>query len=351
LAGRKLGKSPETALTETPRTGRRATSYDVARLAGVSQSAVSRCFAPGGSIAAGTRDRILKAAAELGYRPNALAQGLISRRTNLVAVVLSRLTALHYPEVLAELSHRLTERDLRMLLFSLDAESDIDETLDQVWRHSVDGVICAARLSDKQVEMFSAHEVPLVLYNRVGDRAPAASVSCDSAAGQRDLVSRLLGAGHKEFAVVAGPADSYVGEERRRAALMRLGEAGIEDVPVVRGDYGYASGAEAFENLLTKRKRYDAIVCVNDLMAIGVMDAARERHGLDIPGDLSVVGFDGSDPASWESYRLCSIRQPVRRMTQAAVDMLLERIDDPAVPAERRLFNGMLLEGRSARLG
>lgn len=338
-------------LADTPRTGRRATSYDVARLAGVSQSAVSRCFAPGGSIAAGTRDRILKAAAELGYRPNALAQGLISRRTNLVAVVLSRLTALHYPEVLAELSHRLTERDLRMLLFSLDAESDIDETLDQVWRHSVDGVICAARLSDEQVQMFSAHEVPLVLYNRVGDRAPAASVSCDSAAGQRDLVSRLLGAGHKEFAVVAGPADSYVGEERRRAALMRLGEAGIEDVPVVRGDYGYASGVEAFENLLSKRRRYDAVVCVNDLMAIGVMDAARERHGLDIPGDLSVVGFDGSDPASWESYRLCSIRQPVRRMTQAAIDMLLERIEDPAVPAERRLFNGMLLEGRSARLG
>lgn len=330
--------------------GRRATSYDVARRAGVSQSAVSRCFAPGGSIAPATREKIMRAATELGYRPNALAQGLISRRTNLVAVVISSLSALHYPEVLAELSHRLTARDMRMLLFSLENESDVDEVLDQVWRHRVDGVICAARLSDAQVEEFDAHRVPLVLYNRVAPHQPAASVACDSVTGQRDLVSRLLAAGHRRFGIIAGPTDSYVGEERRRAALARLHEEGIDDVPCERGDYGHASGVHAMQALMARGISYDAIVCVNDLMAIGAIDAARTHGGFRVPNDLSVVGFDGSGPASWEAYQLTSVRQPVRRMTEAAIAMLVERIEDPDLPAERRLFHGQMIEGRSARI-
>ena len=137
--------------SKPPQSMRRATSYDVAKAAGVSQSAVSRCFAPDGSIAPATKARIIKVATELGYRPNALAQALISKRTKLVAVLISNLTNLYYPEVLDELTRRLTERDTRVLLFSLRSEGEVDEVLDQVWRHNVDGVISAARLSDAQI--------------------------------------------------------------------------------------------------------------------------------------------------------------------------------------------------------
>jgi DNA-binding LacI/PurR family transcriptional regulator len=332
-------------------TGRRATSYDVARVAGVSQSAVSRCFAPGASISPKTRELVLRVASELGYRPNALAQGLISRRTNLVAVLISSLTNLYYPEVLAELAKRLTARDTRVLLFALDSESGVDEALDQVFRHSVDGAICAARLSDKQVRLFADHRVPLVLYNRTAAGVPAASVSCDSAAGERELVERLLAAGHRRFAVVAGPEDSSVGEDRRIAALDRLLRAGIADVPVVRGDFSYESGARGARRLMEGGQRFDALVCVSDLMAIGAIDACREAFGLCTPQDISVVGFDGSGPASWAGYRVTSIRQPVHRMTEAAVAMLVERIDDPTTPCERRLFSGEFVPGASARTG
>jgi DNA-binding LacI/PurR family transcriptional regulator len=329
--------------------GKRPTSYDVARRAGVSQSAVSRCFAPGASIAPDTREKIMKVAAELGYSPNALAQGLISGRTKLVAVIISSLTTLYYPEVLSELTQRLLARDTRVLLFSLHAESEIDEMLDQVWRHSVDGVISAARLSDAQIKMFENRRVPLVLYNR--ESASAASVSCDSAAGERDLVDRLLAAGHKRFGVIAGPKDSYVGEARLSAAIERLAQFEIADVPMVRGDFSYESGAAGLRALMSERDGYDAVVCVSDLMAIGAMDAGREDFGLRIPEDLSIVGFDGSGPATWASYRLTSVRQPVRRMTEAAVNMLVERIEDYAMPAERRLFTGQFIAGRSARVG
>lgn len=329
---------------------RRATSYDVARAAGVSQSAVSRCFTPGASIAPATRERIVKAADELGYRPNALAQGLISGRTNLVAVLISKLTNLYYPEVLAELTDRLTAQNMRVLLFSLGLESDVDAQLDEVWRHGVDGVISAARLSDDQVRLFADRGVPLVLYNRKSDRVPAASVSCDSVAGEHLLVDRLLAAGHRHFGLIAGPVTNSVGEERRTAALERLAEAGIVDVAVERGDFNYEGGGAALRALIQADKELDAVIAVNDVMAIGAIDVARAEFGRSIPDQLSVVGFDGADPASWYSYRVTSIRQPVRRMTDAAVSMLVERILDPELPAERRLFAGQFLKGASARL-
>jgi DNA-binding LacI/PurR family transcriptional regulator len=334
----------------TPTHPRRVTSYDVARMAGVSQSAVSRCFVPGASIAPKTRALIMEVAAKLGYRPNALAQGLISGRTNLVAILISNLTNLYYPEVLAELSSRLLARDIRVLLFSLTSESKVDDVLDQVLRHSVDGVISAARLSDAQLRQFSEHRVPVVLYNRTSGTVPAASVSCDSAAGERELVERLLSAGHRRFGIIAGPEDSSVGEDRRRAAQFALSESGIRDVPVVRGDFSYESGSKGLHALLTERDGYDAVIAVNDQMAIGAIDAGRDEFGLHIPDDLSIVGFDGTGPASWMSYRVTSIRQPIRRMTDAAVAMLTERIADSSMPPEHRLFTGQFIAGRSARL-
>ena len=328
--------------------GRRPTSYDVARIAGVSQSAVSRCFAANASIAPAKRELILKVAKDIGYHPNALAQGLISRRSNIVALVISARTNLYYPEVLAELSERLNERNIRVLLFSLSAESDVDGVLDQIWRHSVDGVISAARLSLAQVAQFAERRVPLVLYNRVASGAP--SVRCDSVAGERALVERLLAAGHRRFGLICGPADNYVAEERRMSALATLAEAGIEHVPEFPGDFSYASGHRAMHHLHATVARPEAVVAVNDLMAIGAMDAARIDLGMIIPDDLSVVGFDGSGPAQWDSYDLTSIRQPVRRMSEAAVAMLMERIEDGAAPPEQRLFAGQLLSGSSARI-
>ena len=184
--------------------GRRATSYDVARLAGVSQSAVSRCFRTGSSIAPTTRERVEKAAAKLGYQPNAIASGLITKRSNLVGVLISNLTNLYYPEVLAELTHRLDERGVRVLLFALQSESHVDAALDQIWRYRVDGVISAARLSTDQLRSFERHGVPVVLYNRFGEGESVASVCCDSISGERLLVDRLVGAGHKHFGVIAG---------------------------------------------------------------------------------------------------------------------------------------------------
>ena len=328
---------------------RRPTSYDVARLAGVSQSAVSRCFRPGNSLSAEKRKIILKAAEKLGYEPNVFASSLITKRSNLVAVLISNLTNLYYPQVLAELTQRLDEQGVRVLLFALQNEGDAGEVLSQVWRYRVDGAIAAARLTLEHLAQFERHRVPVVLYNRHAENDAVPSVFCDSVGGERLLVDRLVEAGHKRFAILAGPPDSYVGNQRVEGALARLAHHGLK-AEVLPGRFDHESGADGLRAVMAMKQRVDALICANDLMAIGAIDAARHEFGLKIPDDLSVVGFDGVGPAAWPSYRLTTIRQPVRRMTDAAVTMLLERIANPELPPEVRSFSGSLIEGSSARL-
>lgn len=328
---------------------KRPTSYDVARLAGVSQSAVSRCFRPGSSISPDKRKAIEKAATKLGYQPNAIASGLITKRSNLVAVLISNLTNLYYPEVLAELTHRLTGEGVRVLLFALQSESDVDAALDQVWRYRVDGAISAARLSAAQLRAFERHRVPVVLYNRFGEGEPVPSVCCDSIGGERLLVDRLVKGGHRSFGIIAGPDDSFVGNQRVEGAALRLAEHGLTP-RIVAGAFDHDSGAAGLRELMAGETRPEAVICANDLMAIGAIDAARHEFGLSLPKDLSVVGFDGVGPAAWPSYQVTTIRQPVRRMTEAAVTMLLERVEDPSLPHEVRSFAGNLIQGNSARL-
>ena len=329
-------------------TRRAGTSYDVARLAGVSQSAVSRCFRPGASVAPATRARIVAAADTLGYRPNAIAQGLITRRSNMVAVIISNLTNLYYPEVLAELTQRLSQRGARVLLFALEAESEIEGVLDLVWRYQVDGAIVAARLSGPQLLAFAARDMPLVLYNRQSINVPAASVMCDFSVGEQ-LVDGLVASGCRAFGLIGGPADSAVGEARVEGARARLLQAGLRPLGNERGDFSYDGGHAAAHRLFAAH-RLDAVIAANDVMALGAMDAARLDLGLRIPEQLSVVGFDGVAPAKWRSYRLTTVRQPVGRMTAAAVAMLFERIEGAAIGPERRIFPGELIRGETARL-
>jgi DNA-binding LacI/PurR family transcriptional regulator len=153
------------------------TSYDVARAAGVSQSAVSRCFSPGSSISKATRAKVVAAADALGYRPNAIARSLITQRSSMVAIVVANIG--FHPEMTAWLSRCFTARGLHVLLFTLEHEGDADRVVDQIWRYRVDGVVAAVHLPSHYVEAFAARRTPLVFLNRLYRDVPANSVCCD----------------------------------------------------------------------------------------------------------------------------------------------------------------------------
>ena len=330
---------------------KRATSYDVARLAGVSQSAVSRVFKSGASASLKMRKRVLAAANEIGYRPNAIARGLITQRSNMVGVVISRMTNLYYPELLVQLTQAFSDRGIRVLLFTLEHESEINVVLEQTLQYQVDGIVTAAILNSSQLDMLNTAGIPVVLYNRQAEQGQAAAVRCDQEAGEDWLVSRLIESGHKSFAIISGPKDSTVSMERTSGALRRLSELGISDVTLVSGDYSYDSGHQGVLEIYELLGALpDAVIAANDAMAIGCIDAARESLGALVPDSLSVVGFDGIGAAEYAAYQLTTVRQPVARMTQATVDMLLQRIENPELGHEQRIFQGTPIRGRSARL-
>ncbi len=330
---------------------RRATSYDVAELAGVSQSAVSRVFQDGASASKAMRERVMAAADKLGYRPNAIARGLITQRSNMVAVVISKLTNLYYPEVLVQLTQRFSEHGVRVLLFALERESDTATVLEQMLQYRVDGILTAALFTPEQLRTIAGAHIPVVFYNRSSRDQLVSSVRCDQEEGERWLVDELVAAGHRSFGIVEGPADSVVSIERKMGALNELAEKGISDVTTVSGDFGYETGRRCFAELVERRgSPPDAVIAANDVMAIGCIDEARQACGLQVPGDISIVGFDGVGPARYAAYDVTTVRQPVQRMTESAASMLLERIENPELSPEKRAFAGIPVRGSSARL-
>ena len=333
------------------RAARRVTSYDVAQLAGVSQSAVSRCFKPGASVSKSTYARVMEAASRLDYIPNAAARSLITRRSNMVAVLITNQANLYYPELLAELSQQITARGKRVLLFTLARETDVDRVLADVWQFQVDGVIAAARLTEAHVAEFERRHMPLVLFNRTLRERAVNTVTCDHLEAGRMLASRLAAAGHRRFGIIAGTEDSSVAGERRRGACERLAELGLPPPVVVPGQADYRSGGAGLKAIIAQMGRVpDAIICGSDVMAIGCLDCARHELGIDVPGRLSVAGFDAVEPSNWLSYNLTTLRQPMPKMAMAAADLLCAVIDSDDSQPERRVFSAQFIEGATARL-
>lgn len=328
--------------------GRRATSYDVARLAGVSQSAVSRCFKPGASVSKKMRDRVMKAAEELEYQPNAIARGLITQRSHLVAVLVSGRLNLYYPEVLFRLTDELSKQGLRVLLFTVDSEDDAEKVVDQACLFQVDGVISASHLSRDQFATLTKRNIPVVFFNRYFADVSTNAVFCDPTAQVRDLIDRLVEYGHTDVGLVRGPEANMVSRERSRIVSEALARKELSVAAEVYGDFTYETGGSALQELMNSGAvTPTAIICINDMMAMGCMDEARYVLDLKVPGDLSIASFDGIGMAQFASYEITTIRQPIGRMCEAAVDMIASRAERPEQSNEKRVFEGALIEGAS----
>lgn len=326
--------------------GRRATSYDVARIAGVSQSAVSRCFKPGASVSKRMRDRVMAVARDLEYQPNAIARGLITRRSNLVAVMISGRVNLYYPEVLFKLTEHLSVMGLRVLLFTVDSEDDVAGMLDQVWQYQVDGVISASHLSFDQYKQLEKRGIPVVFFNRYFLKYSTNAVYCDPTQQATALIGRLVELGHLRFGLISGPDKNMVGNERIRIVREALKLHGLEPSAEAAGDFTYESGALALQELLGAGDAAPtAVICANDMMALGCIDEARKVLELRVPEDLSIASFDGIGMSQFASYELTTIRQPIDRMSEAAVSILAGRIEQPDQSNEKRVFEGALIEG------
>lgn len=335
----------ETIVMDDKITGRRLTSKDVARVAGVSESAVSRAFTSGASLAPAKRAHILKAAREIGYRPNIMARAVVTRRSNVVGLILFNETNRHYPDVLLVLSRAFSKIGVRVMLFLVDEVEEISSVIDHILSYQLDGVIAAAPIAPLDLEHLAAAQVPLLFYNRPGEDG-VASVSCDHHASGTLIARYVLSEGARRIALIRSYAEAYVGNERMRGVEEELIRSGAQIITDYRGDFNYDRGVAAVLDWAARGiKDYDAVIAANDVMAIGAKDALVFKLGIRVPEDVIVAGFDGIEASRWLSYCIASVDQPIEHMAQAAVEMMALRIENELLPAERRLFPGRLHTG------
>ncbi len=327
----------------------RVTSYDVARRAGVSQSAVSRAFRSGASISPDLRARVEAAADALGYAPSNIARTLNTQRSQTIGVVITEMTTRNYPDILFHLGREIQASGNRMLVFTLPEDTVSAAVIADLHACHVDGVISGATIPTDLLEATRRRHLPVVLYNRVPRGARVAAVGCDHATGMQDLAEHLARSGTKDVAFLAGPEGAPVSDDRLRASRAALAEHGIALRAPVHADYSFAGGRAATRDLIAGRRRPDTILCANDAMALGVMDALRYDIGLSVPGDVAVAGFDDIEQSAWPSYGLTSVAQPVARMTRAAVRMLVEHVEGENLASERRLMPATLIVRNSTR--
>jgi DNA-binding LacI/PurR family transcriptional regulator len=310
-------------------TSKAVTSVDVARKAGVSQSAVSRFFTPGASVSAKMAEKIRVAAEELGYRPNVLARAMITGKSRIIGLVVYYFENQFYPEAVEKLSVALQENGYHVLLFmAASTVGDVEPVVQEILDYRVDGIIMvsvsvSSTLSDRCREM----GIPVMLFNRdqPGDRLRA--VTSDNYAGGRMAAQLLLRGKPKRIAHLAGFSGASTQIDREAGFLDILSEAGTSLHARAEGNFHYADAADATRQLFDVSDPPDALFVTDDHMALAALDVIRHEFHLRVPDDVAVVGFDDLPQAAWPSFNLSTIRQPINQMVSAAVAELIAAIE------------------------
>ena len=317
---------------------RRPTLHDVAARAGVSKSLVSLALQGSPKVAPASRDVILAAADELGYLPNRTASSLVRQRTHAIGVHILDLHNPVFAEILDGVQEAARDHDYSTLLVTGSGDPATERTgITRLLESRVEGlVLIAHRLSDEDLAAI-AREVPTVVVTwRTDGIAGLDSVAGDDLAGSRLAVDHLVALGHVRIAHVSG-GDTRIGRERRAGYERAMADHGLDSL-VVDGAFteqgGYAGADAAVDAGVT------ALVVANDLAAIGALAALRAR-GLQVPGDVSVVGYDGM--RLLDSLDLTTVAQPLADMGRAAADLLMERIETPDKPSTHVLAETRLV--------
>lgn len=303
------------------------TILDVAARAGVSKSLVSLVLRDAPSVSEQKRRAVLAAAAELDYRPNAMARSLVQRRTNVLGIMLSDLHNTYFADVLDGIAARAVERGYKTLVTTgYRAAAREAEAIETLLELRTDGLILAAPLLDTAKIVGATRSIPVVLVARGTTSPRVDSVTNDDAAGIALAVEHLVALGHRRIAHIDGGPGAGA-SDRRRGYTRTMKAHGLGgQVRLVRGEYTEEGGARGVAALLASGIRPTAIVAANDLCAIGALDALT-RQGLRVPEDMSLVGYDNTALAALHHISLTTIDQPRQAMGRTAADLLLDRLE------------------------
>lgn len=315
------------------------TSHDVAKLAGVSQPTVSRALRGDPRVSDATKKRVREAAALLGYVPSEAGRALSSGRTRRIGLLVTDLGNQFYAHVIGPAHHELERLGYQLMLHT--ESGDDDGVAERLMATGVDGVILATSTVDSVIPLrLRDRGVPFVFFNRTTGVVTADSTIVSPEVGFDAAVDAAVALGHRRFGAIFGPANTSTAQSREAALRAALARHGLSLDPrhVRRGPFETEVGDRATEELLRADDVPSIIFCGNDIVAYGVLNAAR-REGVSVPEELSVVGFDDLPAASWPIIRLSTIAFDLAGMARAAAGLVVERIEHPGRDVQRLTFS------------
>jgi len=315
---------------------------DIAKLAGVSRSTVSRVVNEDPNVGKATREKVLQIIQQANYHPNIAARGLAAGRTRILGIVIPRavsalFTDPYFPLLIQGISTTCNSSDYSVMLWLAEPEYERRMIRKILYSGLIDGVIVAsAQLEDSMVEALTEGDLPFILVGRHSSGGAVSYVDIDNVGSARDIVLHLLRQGYRRIATITGPRSMVPGVDRLEGYLSALRHRGLTPDPslIVEGDFTDAGGEAAMQRLLPLRP--EAVFAASDMMAEGALRALREA-GRRVPADIAVVGFDDMPFAPRTDPPLTTVRQPVHRMGVVVAETLIDMIENPD-PAPRRVI-------------
>ncbi len=326
------------------------TLKDIARVAGVNASTASRCLSGFQGVNEDTRKRILQIAADLNYRPNLVARGLVTGRSHTIALVISDIRNPFFAEVARGAEDAANAADCDLILCNTDFNPDKQtKYLRSLSEKRVDGILMNSVVSLRraQLKQLADLRIPIVLLNKPAVRTEFCTVSADNREGGRLAGAHLASLGHRAIAHITGPKQHGNLTDRLDGFLAALKAARVPPPLVLHGQNSFLGGYELANIIFTAHPEITAIFAGNDAMAFGVARAAAERN-LELPKDFSLIGFDDVELAQVVTPPLTTICAPKYEIGQVAVEALLKRVPRGAAhPPEQRLLGVKLVVRKS----
>ena len=321
---------------------RYASSTDVARLAGVSQSAVSRVYRPDASVSPEMRRKVLAAAAELDYRPSAIPRIMLTHRSNLVAIVIGGMYNPFYATVLERFTVRLQEAGHQVLLVHVDSGHSLDAAIPRLASYRVDAIVSALSvLLPRSAEELARFRIPVVSFNTAVNNEWVSSVCCDNVGAGRDMADHLLARGASRFGYIAGPAGSPANQERLAGFRARLAERGVTHIETSGTAFDYPTGYAPAIEMFDRPDRPDAVFCANDPLAMGAIGSSCRPGSWNVARRAVSPYVALKPPSTWSDTPVVIAARSERRID----DRLGDLIPAPQCPLFRRPPSARLSPG------